>query len=179
MPKMDVNCAVMHHGKRCFVFEEQQGHVRMKFRSSGFWWMGLCLCLRRNQDTCWLFHSEVGDCLQVVQTLKSVHSALGRVTWAHCLLTDLPALLSFPRADLKHRFEMVVKSDAYKEWCMDFLWPHLSSYPPKESHKFRLCKSMLKLILANSCKVVKMRDFIYTRINGVSCKHKHIPVCWT
>lgn len=144
----------------------------MKFRYAGFWWMGLCLSLRRNWDTCRVFHSVVWDCLQVVQSLRSVHSVLGRGIWAHYLLTDLPALLSFPRADPKHRFEMVLKSDGYKECCMDFLWPHISSYIPKESHNFRLCRSVLKLILTNSCKVVKRRGFIYTHLNEAA-------VCWT
>lgn len=169
---MVVNCAVMHHCKRCFVFEEQQGDIRMKFRYAGFWWMGLCLSLRRNWDTRRVFHSVVWDCLQVVQSLRSVHSVLGRGIWAHYLLTDLPALLSFPRADLKHRFEMVLKSDGYKECCMDFLWPHISSYPPKQSHNFRLCRSVLKLTLSNSCKVVERRGFIYTHLNETA-------VCWT
>lgn len=31
-----------------------------------------------NQDTCWVFHSEVWDSLQVAQTSRSVHSTLGR-----------------------------------------------------------------------------------------------------
>lgn len=152
MPKMVVNCAVVHHGKRCFVFEEQQGDVKMKFRYAGFWWMGLYLSLRRSQETCWVFHREVWACRQVVQTFRSAHSVLGRGTWADCLLTDLPALFSFSRADLKHRFEMVVRSGAYEECCTAFLSPHLSSYPPKESHNFRLCRSVLKIILTKSCK---------------------------
>ena len=52
-------------------------------------------------------------------------------------LTVLPALLSFPRADLK----IVVKSDVWKECCTGFLWPHLSSYPPKDGALWECMKA--------------------------------------
>lgn len=39
---------------------------------------GAIFISEENQDTCWVFHSEVWDSLQVVQTSRSVRSTLGR-----------------------------------------------------------------------------------------------------
>lgn len=46
---------------------------------------GAIFISEENKDTCWVFHSEVWDSMQVVQTLRSIHGTLGRRT-----LSSLP-----------------------------------------------------------------------------------------
>lgn len=95
VPKMSGKCAAVHHGRRCFVSEEQRGDIRTQFRCAGLWCVWLYQSLREAKGL-----AGLSLWLQVVE----------RDTWAHCLLTEWPALRAFTRADLKQRFGMVVKS---------------------------------------------------------------------
>lgn len=70
----------------------------------------------------------------------------------------------------------VMKSDAYKECCVGFLWRKpLSSHAPKKTHNFRLCRGGLELIWTSSYKVVWGRDSVHLSSGTLDADIKSFP----
>lgn len=115
---------------------------------------------------------EICDCLQVVLTFITALCILESEMWDHCLLTDLPALLSSIRTDLKQRFG---------KWCLQGVvcGLPLEKDPKlpctKEDHSFRLCRAGLELIWTNSYKVVWRRDSVHLSSGMLDADLKSVP----
>lgn len=164
VPKMAGKCAAVHHGRRCFVSEEQRDLSRGPKDTIQVCWILMCVAVskcERSQGTCWAKPVTVCKLWRGAPELTAF--------WQSGLL-----YLHLPELIWNKDLEWLLKVDAYKECCMGFLSPHLSSHPPQETHNLRLCKSRLKLFLTSSHNVVQRRDFMCTWAGQLSAEHSTI-----